>query len=117
MSVRRSIHMSIALLAILVLIRPLDCMAGVFTRKAAACCVKGRCLPSANADDCCKGSVPAGSQLSAPEAPDNSTAVPALVLVHVTGPIAPVFFDFFPDEVHRPPGSPPDSRLNLPLLI
>src|SRR5260221_104768 len=117
MNVRRSIHMAIALLAVLVLIRPLDCFASGFTRKAAACCIKGKCLPSANADECCKGSVPAGRQLSAPESPDTSTAIPAIMLVHVARPITPVFFDFRSDEVHRPPGSSLDSRLNLPLLI
>src|SRR5258706_12628639 len=101
MSVRRSVHMSIALLAVLVLIRPLDCFAGGFTRKAAACCVKGKCLPSANADDCCKGSVPAGSQLSAPQAPDNWAPVPALILVHVRGPINTGLFVFFRDAVQR----------------
>ena len=113
----RSIHIAITFLAVLALIRPFDCFAGAFTRKAAACCVKGKCLPSANADECCKGTVPSGDQLSAPKAPDHATHLPALAVAAVAVVIAtPSVVSSF-DEAQAPPGSPPNSRLNLPLLI
>src|SRR5438876_4780887 len=83
MGVRRSIHMSIALLAVLVLIRPLDCLAGGFTRKAAACCAKGKCLPSSNADECCKGTVPGGNDVSRPKTAGHSTILHALTATSV----------------------------------
>src|SRR5712691_2275634 len=113
----RRIHISVTLLVILVLIKPLDCFAGAFTRKAAACCVKGKCLPRSSADECCKGTVPVGSQLLAPKAPDYSTPVLALMAADVRGPIPRLFIAFQINEAHSPPGSPPSSRLNLPLLI
>jgi hypothetical protein len=114
---RRSIHIAITLLAVLALIRPFDCFAGAFTRKAAACCVKGKCLPTSNADECCKGTVPAGSQLSALKAPDQSTPLPALMTAAVPISIAPPLAASAFHEPHAAPGSPPSTRLNLPLLI
>src|SRR5258705_9357797 len=117
MRMRRSVHISVALLAVLVLLRPFDCFAGGFTRKAAACCAKGKCLPTSNADDCCKSNVPAGNQLSAPKAPDQPAPVCAAMVSALASPLAPAFVAFRFDEAHAPPGSPPDSPLNLPLLI
>jgi len=114
---RRSIHISVTLLAVLVLIRPFDCFAGGFTRKAAACCSKGKCLPTSNADECCKGTVPGASQLSTPKAPDQPTPVYAVMAADVPGPFAPSCVAFWFDEAHAPPGLSPGSRLNLPLLI
>src|SRR5947209_5314506 len=86
---RRSVHISVALLAVMVLIRPFDCLAGGFTRKAAACCAKGKCLPTSNADECCKGTVPGASQLSTPKAPDQPAPVYVATAVDVPGPLAP----------------------------
>src|SRR5258705_3772333 len=117
MRMRRSVHISVALLAVLVLLRPFDCFAGGFTRKAAACCAKGKCLPTSNTDECCKSTVPAGNQPSAPKAPDQPTPVYAVRASAVPGPLAPAFAAFRFDEAHAPPGSPPLSCLNLPLLI
>jgi hypothetical protein len=115
---RRSIHISVALLAVLVLITmPFDCLAGGFTPQAAACCVKGKCLPTPNADDCCKRTVPEASQLSTPKAPDQPAPVYAVIVADVTGPVTPSFIAFRFDEANAQPGSPPGSRLNLPLLI
>jgi hypothetical protein len=114
---RRGVHISVALLAVLILIRPFDCFAGGFTRKAAACCAKGKCLPTSNADDCCKGTVPEASQLSKPDAPEQPTPVHAVIVADLPGPFAPSFVAFRFDEAHAPPGSPPGSHLNLPLLI
>ena len=113
----RSIHIAITFLAVLALVRPFDCFAGALTRKAAACCLKGKCLPSSKADECCKDAVPAGNQLSAPKTPDYATPLPALVVAAAAVVIvAPSVVSSF-DEAQAPPGSPPNSRLNLPLLI
>jgi hypothetical protein len=113
---RRSIHIAIALLAVLALVRPFDCLA--FTRKSAACCMKGKCMPSANADECCKGTAPGSSnQLSTTKATDHSTHLPALGSAIIAAALADPSVICSFDEAHAPPGSPPSSRLNLPLLI
>ena len=114
---RRAFQISVAILAVLVLLRPFDCFAAGFTRKAAACCVKGKCLPTANADECCKGTVPSASHLSTPKAPDQPTPIHAGIVADVPGPIAPSLVSFCYDEAQAPTGSPPSSRLSLPLLI
>jgi len=114
---RRSIHISITVLAVLTLIRPFDCLAGAFTRKAAACCAKGKCLPTSKADECCKSTVPAGNQLSAPKAPDQPTPIHAVTTADVPDLLGLSFVAFSFAEAHAPPGSPPSSRLSLPLLI
>jgi len=110
-------HIAVTILAVLALIRPFDCFAGTFTRKAAACCTKGKCLPTSNADECCKGAVPAGSQLSAPKAPDHSTPLFVLIIGDAPVVIPAPSVAFSSDEAHAPPGSPPNSALNIPLLI
>jgi hypothetical protein len=115
--VRRGIHIAITVLAIVGIIRPFDCLAGTFTRKAAACCAKGKCLPSSNADDCCKNTVPGGNQQSAPKAPEHSTEFAALITAAIPNAIALPIVGIYFDGAHAPPGSPPDSQLNLPLLI
>src|SRR5258708_28973370 len=73
--VRRSMHIVIAVLAVLLLVRPFDCFAsGKFDQKAADCCKKGKCSPS-NSDDCCKATVPGGNQLVTSKAPGHSAPV------------------------------------------
>jgi hypothetical protein len=114
---RRGVHIAFTLLIVLVLIRPFDCFAGTLTRKAAACCAKGKCLPSSNADECCKNNVPARSELSGPKTPEHSIPVSAVLTACVPVLVAPSFVAEAFDEAHAPPGSPPGSRLILPLLI
>src|SRR4030088_3394021 len=113
---RRSIHIAVTLLAVVALIRPLDCFAGTLTPKAAACCAKGKCLPSSKADECCKNNVPAGSHLSAPKTFDQSMPLPAVLTAYVPIPVAPSFVATAFDEADAPLGAPPGSGLNLPLL-
>src|SRR6266481_5640651 len=98
---RRGIHITISLLAILLLLKPFDCFSnGTFTRKAAECCKKGKCTPSTGADECCKGTIPGGKQLVASKASEHS---------------APAFYIVSADAL----GSVdlPIARVNLPLLI
>jgi len=115
---RRGVHIAISLVVVLLLLKPLDCFSsGSFTQKAAACCKKGKCVPSRNSDDCCKVTLPGGKQLISSKAPHDST--PTIDLINTTAPvrITPAFAKASFTDIHAPTASPPGSRLNLPLLI
>jgi len=115
---RRSIHIAITLLAALLLLKPFDCFgSGKFTHKAADCCRKGKCVPSSNADDCCKGTLPGGKQLAVSKASHHATPVLEIAETIAHGVIAPALRGAILTEAPAPPGSPPSSRLNLPMLI
>ena len=115
---RRGIHISVSVMVVLLLLEPFDCFSGgEFTQKAADCCKKGNCVPSSNADDCCKGTLPGGKQLVTPEVPHHSTPALEFITTTAPGPIEPVFTAIAFIDVHAPTGSPPSSRPNLPLLI
>jgi hypothetical protein len=115
---RRGIHISVSVIAILLLLKPFDCFSsGPFTQKAADCCKKGKCAPSRNSDDCCKGTLPGGKQLMASKAPHNSSLTLDFVATVAASPIAPTLAIVPFSDVLAPPGSPPVSRRNLPLLI
>jgi hypothetical protein len=116
--VSRGVYIAISLIAILLLVKPLDCFSnGQFTQKSADCCKKGKCVPSSNADDCCKGTVPGDGQFVTSKA--LHSYAPALDLIAATapGPIDPAFATVGFADVEAPPGSPPTSRIKLPLLI
>src|SRR5258708_5663168 len=115
---RGGIHIAIAVLAILLLAKPFDCFAGgAWTQKAADCCHKGKCTPGPNADECCQASVPEGNQFLASKAAND--AAPAIDLVSTTGAVLSIelLYGDSPLVVLSPPGSPPPSPPNLPLLI
>ena len=115
---RRGIHIAIAVLGILLLAKPFDCFAGgAWTQKAADCCKKGKCVPSANADECCKATVPGGSQFLGSKAPDHSASVADVVSASAPDLSSELFYGDSLFVVHSPPGSPPDTHRNLPLLI
>src|SRR6266699_623244 len=118
---RRAVHIAVAIVAVLLLVRPFDCFAGAMTAKAAACCAKGKCLPTRAADDCCKSTVPSGRQLLESR-PHQSNLVPDFATVDVLGTtLLPQPLLSIKSDSHRvsssPPGSRPSSRHNLPLLI
>jgi hypothetical protein len=114
---RRCLHIAVAAFAVLLLIRPFDCFAsGKFDQKAADCCKKGKCSPS-NSDDCCKATVQGGDQLVTAKAADHSSPVLDLTLADAPAATPQLLMTSLVVEVHPPPGSPPDFRLNLPLLI
>ena len=114
---RRDIHIAIALTAVLLLVRPLDCLG--MSLEAADCCIKGKCFPTVNSDDCCKGALPYGTQLIQTDTKDTSHWLQVLDVVtpEALGPILGQFRGEPLLRIHAPPGSPPGSRLNLPLLI
>jgi hypothetical protein len=115
---RRSLQIVVALMAVFLLVRPLDCLAGPqFDQKAKDCCKKGNCKPS-NPDDCCKATVQNGSQLLTSKAPEHPSPVLHAVMAQMpSSPSKPLVMASLFVELHAPPGSPPYSRLNLPLLI
>ena len=114
--VRRGIHIAVSLVAVFLLLKPVDCFSGnKFTKEAADCCRKGKCRPSTG-DDCCKGTLPGGKQLVTSKAQNNQIAIPLPVIEQVVV-VEPVFTSPTFHQVPVPPASPPTSRLNLPLLI
>src|ERR1700674_3742 len=114
---RSSTHIAVAVLAVLLLVRPFDCFAGgKFDQKAADCCKKGKCSPS-NSDDCCKATVQGGNQFVTSQATGHSLPVLDLRMADVPSTTLEPLVTFLAVVVHPPPGSPPDFRLNLPLLI
>ena len=120
-TMRRGVHIFITLVVILVLVRPFDCFAGSTSGKAADCCAKGKCLPTRYADDCCKASLPADTQVIAAKI-SHFTAVPslefsAIVLPMLIAPEAVQSFSSVERLSVKPPGSPPGSNRNLPLLV
>ncbi len=116
---RRGIHITVSILAVLLLLKPFDCFSsGKFSQKAADCCRKGKCVPSPNADDCCKGTLPGGKQLVVARAPQHFTPSLEFVYVSALAAMEPAFAaTASAGDDDAPPGSPPGPRLNLPLLI
>jgi hypothetical protein len=115
---QRGFHIAIAVLAILLLAKPFDCFAGgAWTQKAADCCKKGKCAPRADADECCKATVAGGNQFLGSKAPDHSAFVMDVVSTNGLGLSSELFNDDSVFVVPSHPGSPPDTQLNLPLLI
>lgn len=114
---RRGVHIAVALVAVFLLLRPFDCFStGKFDQKAADCCNKGKCSPSTS-DNCCKGTIPGGKQLVTTQSGGHSEPALDIAVIDLPGaaPLVAATPDFV--QVHHPPGSPPDLRLNLPLLI
>ena len=114
---RRGVHIAVVLLAVFLLVRPFDCFSsGKFDQKAEDCCNKGKCSPS-NPDDCCKATVQGGSHFLISTAADHSSPVLDVATEDAPSTTLRLLVTSFSVEVHASPGSPPDLRLNLPLLI
>ena len=115
---RRGIHIAATLLAVVALIMPLDCFtSGVRTREAAACCLKGECHPGANADDCCKNTVPDSSRLMALAATSHYVPLAMATVVDSRTPVLAPVFQRLTNELGLPPPKPSLATANLPLLI
>jgi hypothetical protein len=115
--VHRGIHIAVTVLAVFLLVKPFDCFSGgKFTKEAADCCKRGKCRPSTG-DDCCKGTLPGGKNIvAAAKAQQNHVPV-VLPVIGAAVVLEPALVTTQVLERSAPPGSPPSSRLNLPLLI
>ena len=80
------------------------------------CCKKGKCSPS-NSDDCCKATVQGDNQLVTSKAMNHSSPVLDVAMADVQSATPQLLVASLVVDTHPPPGSPPDFRLNLPLLI
>jgi hypothetical protein len=115
---RRGIHISVSVIAVLLLLKSFDCFgSGQFTQKAADCCKKGKCVPSSNADDCCKSTLPGGKQIEACKGSQHSKPMLDLLTTNAPDPIDSSFAPTALTDFYAPTGSPPSSHFNLPLLI
>lgn len=115
---QRGFHIAIAVLAILLLVKPFDCFAGgAWTQKATDCCKKGKCAPRADADECCNATAAGSNQFLGSKTPDHSALVMDVVRTNGLGLSPELFNDDSVLVVPSYPGSPPDTQLNLPLLI
>lgn len=112
--------MTVALVAAVLLTRPMECVGmGSMTWDGAECCVNGECVPIVDSDDCCRYVV---SDTAEPiQAAWNVVndwhlfgvaAMPEPLDTLSYQPRAEPFAN-----VHSPPDSAPESRLNLPLII
>jgi hypothetical protein len=115
---RRSLQIVVALMAVFLLVRPLDCFARPQSdQKAKDCCKKGNCKPS-NPDDCCKATVQDAGQLLTSKVPEHPSPVLHAVIAEIpSSPSQPLVMASLFVQLHAPPGSPPYAGLNLPLLI
>ncbi len=114
---RRGVHAVFALLAVFLLVRPFDCFSsGKFDQKAMDCCKKGKCSPS-NADNCCKATVAGGNQIVIAQGEHHSQPVVLAITTDMPSGELQLSAISWSLEINHPPGSPPDLRLNLPLLI
>jgi hypothetical protein len=115
---RRSLQIVVALMAVFLLVRPFDCLARPQSdQKAKDCCKKGNCKPS-NPDECCKATVQDAGHLLTVKALKHPSPVLHVVMAETpSSPSQPVVMVSLFVELHAPPGSPPNARLNLPLLI
>lgn len=114
---RRAVHITVSLLAVLLLARPFECFAGAAPpAQAADCCLKGKCGPRANADECCKHSAPDSNQLVNSKKADHSAPLLALEPAGVPPGLCHLVFAHSADLVG--PSPPPSlTARNLPLLI
>ena len=114
---RRGVQIVVSVLAILLMVRPFDCFARARTREAMDCCLKGKCVPSANADDCCKNTVPAAKHFLTSKAAGHWTPVLSLGVPAVSPPLPLLPVRISVDSLRRAPPSPNLTTLNRPLLI
>jgi len=115
---QRGVHIAMSLMVVILLVRPFDCFAGgTPSRQAMDCCLKGKCVPTANSDECCKNTVPHHDQLAPSKAAEHSSPLTAFAVVHVPILISPTFLAIASQLVRHPPPRIPLTSASLPLLI
>jgi len=80
------------------------------------CCLKGKCAPTAKADECCKNTAPDYTQLAPSKAADHSSPLIAFLAVQVPAVLPPIF-QTSRDSVRHPPPRIESTAPSLPLLI
>jgi hypothetical protein len=113
----RSVKIVLSLIAVVLLIRPFDCFASVRTPEAMQCCLKGKCAPTAKADDCCKNTVPSVNHFVGSKAAGHMAPVFAIAASFMPAAPPALFGQARLDLVRHPPPSGNLNTLNLPLLI
>lgn len=112
---RRGFYITIRLMVVVILLRPFGCFAAATpSSQAPDCCLKAKCIPTANSDECCKNTVPDNDQLAPSRAAELSSPPIVLALVHI--PVSPAFLDGGGPVSHPPPDASLASA-GLPLLI
>src|SRR5678809_846315 len=113
---RRGLHISIGLMLAVLLLAPFDCFAaGTPDRQAADCCLKGKCVPTANSDECCKNPLPDNDQIAPSKVTGRSSPLIALT-AHMPTLASPTFLAVGGPVSHPPPDIPLTSS-SLPLLV
>jgi hypothetical protein len=113
----RKVHILVSVIAMILLIRPLDCLAfGVSRSETAKCCLKGKCAPTAQADACCRASVPDSNQAIPGATADNTVPLLDLAAVHLPICAPSLRCEIHLDAVRHPPPLNP-ATYTPPLLI
>src|SRR6185503_20505085 len=111
---QRGVHIAISLIVVL-LLRPFDCFAGGAPKpQAMECCLKGKCVPTAKSDECCKNTVPDHAQLAPLKAADHSSPLIAFITVRIPTLVSPTFQPLG-DPVRHPPPRIESTASSLPL--
>jgi hypothetical protein len=115
---RRGLHIAISLMAVALLIRPYDCFAwSAPNSQTADCCLKGKCVPTVNSNDCCKNVVPGPNQLALAKVADHSSSVTTFAVVRTPALAAAAPFHALVEVPRHPPPRVGFSVPSLPLLI
>jgi hypothetical protein len=105
-------------MAVVLLLSPLTCFAaGAPKRQAEECCLKGKCAPTANSDECCKHTSPDRNQLAPTKAADQSSPLIAVLSVQTGTLIHTSTFQSLGELVKHPPPRLDLAVPSLPLLI
>jgi|SRR5579862_6228729 len=115
---KRSIHIFVSLVAVVLLARPFDCFASAKpNQEAMDCCLKGKCAPTAQSDNCCKNTAPDGGQLVLSKVASHSVPLIALPVAPAPVGIPESYAGGSIDLLRHPPPPTGLTAHNLPLLI
>lgn len=115
---KRGLYIVVSLLVVVLLMRPLDCFAGArVSREAMDCCLKGKCAPTAQSDECCRNSTPNGGQAVLSKAAAYSGPPVVLIATSAFVGIAEPSTHIAMASLNHPPPSTGLTARYLPLLI
>jgi hypothetical protein len=115
----RSLQIAITALAVVLIAKPFECIAAgaPSSQKVADCCLKGKCAPNANSDECCKSTAPDGDQFVTTKAADHIPALAAVIVTDISNVVSPLTIQGLVIEVVHPPPRVSLTAPSLPLLI